>query len=250
MFVIKVFISSLIISLVILNGCSNKEELPEDNQEETEETNQAKDQDENGSAETNAKADDSTEQTTAPEGSSDDDKSDNEAQGLKLYRPDSGITKVFLQNDEYEMKYEIVEANNTHLQRLITFGDMTELQILKWTPEQISIVLREENPSDTSSQLNSFEAYEPPEVLLELSKTGDGSSEEVEIIKEGQKITVPAGTYENVYVVQKTSTSSTTGNEMIYTSYYAPNIGLIKDTREVTGENGYKTKTVLTGIKQ
>lgn len=235
-FPIKSIIYVIVFAIVILGGCSN--ESSSDSKELSKEDNQ----------ETNESVEEKEADDTNKEKSEVESEKDSQTDLLN-YRPEAGVTKTFTQNNEYQISYEIVAVNETHLQRLIKFGDMTELQILEWKPKQIAVVYTDKNPEDTSNQLDSFKSNNPAKTLIDLNKTGSGDGSDWEVIKQGEAVTVPAGTFEDVYVVKKTTIAETTGNKTIYQAYFAPEIGLIKDTREVTGDNGYQTTTVLTQVK-
>jgi hypothetical protein len=57
-----------------------------------------------------------------------------------------------------------------------------------------------------------------------------------------------SGTYEKVYLLEKI-TDEVQGADTIYTRYYAPGIGLVKETLEVTGENGYTGQMELASVE-
>lgn len=171
-----------------------------------------------------------------------------EKKGLIDYRPKVGSKKVFSQNNEFQITYHTIAANDKYVQRSISFGDSTTLQILEWNKDRISNVYQEQNPSDTSNQINSFKAYEPPINLLNVDKKGKGEGEEWEVISTNETVKVPYGQFTNVYVAQQTFVSDTTGDKTISKAFYAPETGLIKETTKVTGENGYEIITVLKSI--
>ncbi|WP_337017449.1 hypothetical protein [Oceanobacillus massiliensis] len=184
------------------------------------------------------------------ENGTDVDSEESNSLDLHRYRPLPGIEKLYLQDEEYNIKYEIIASNDTNVQRIIEFGDIVQLQILEWTSDKISIVYTESSPSDTSDQLEKFEPYEAPELLVDIEEAGTEESELPHITDDNLSVEVPAGKFHDVIEVRKTTVSTGTGNKMIFTSYYAPEVGLIKETRETTGDNGYQTETVLNEITE
>ncbi|MFC2949130.1 hypothetical protein [Virgibacillus sediminis] len=259
---------------LVLAACSNdtSKESASENQgedETTEETGQEEQETENNESETNQESADEdsnqedaasndeeaaeNKEDTVNEDSSEETAAGEEAggeQGMKEYRPEPGMTKIFVQDDEFEITYDIVAEDENHLQRNISFGDMVELQILNWTSDRIELVYKESNPEDTSSKLDSFEAINSTETILDVENQGEGDTRQPEIISTTETVSVPAGTYENVYVVRSTTTSSTTDNQTIFTTYFAPGVGVVKETMEATGENGYTSETVLTEVNE
>ncbi|UOQ45698.1 hypothetical protein MUN89_07140 [Halobacillus salinarum] len=200
-------------------------------------------------------SDESSSDQSSDNQNSDDKSGDSEKkvdlnEGFNQYRPKQGMTKTFIQDEEYELIHEIVAANDTHIQRVVKFGDIVTLQILKWTSEGASIVYQEQNPEDTSSQLDSYETYEPPMTLVDLNEKGKGNGEKWQIVKANAKVKVPYGTFDDVYVVQQTLTGEGSGNKTVITNYYAKDLGLIKETREVKGDNGYTSLSELERVKK
>lgn len=181
--------------------------------------------------------------------SSNSSESQNEASGLVLYRPDTGTKKTFKVNGNYEVTYDVTAENEKFVQRIIHLGASSTLQIIRWGEDKASIVYEIQNPEDTSNQLDDFEAYKPPELLISLSQTGSGESPEWEIVAKGKTIKVPYGEFDKVYVVQQTNTSSN-GKKTVRKDYYAPGMGLIKETTDVDGEQSYHAELVLTKVSK
>lgn len=227
----------LMTALVVLSGCGQDEKAPAANPENPEVEDQEEQTDEPVIDEVEEEPVVETEEPKEPSVS------------LLTYKPAADTEKVFVQDEEFEITYQIIAANETHLQQLIMSGDMVSLQILEWTPTEVSVVYEEENPSDTTDQLDSFKALNAPSTIFDVNKVGKGEGNIWEVIDGNEQVVVPAGTYDNVYVVQRTTTASTTDSKTINQAFYAPEIGLIKETIEVTGENGYEATTVLTEIK-
>ncbi len=164
---------------------------------------------------------------------------------FRNYRPEVGDKKTFIQNDQYEITHNIIAGNDRLLQRVIEFGDVETLQILEWSSDQLSVVFQEENPKSISDQLDTFETYESPKTLININKSGNGEGESWEVIADKETVEVPYGNFENVFVVKRTKISESSSNKNVYKAFYAPNVGLIKETYEVIGDNGYKVVTNL-----
>ncbi|PAV31302.1 hypothetical protein CIL05_01225 [Virgibacillus profundi] len=243
----------MLILITILAACSN-----EDTNESPVEKGDSSEQEQEIEKENNSEVDNN--QHTDDEESEEDREKENEEVegdgenneedstediGLIKYRPEAGTSKTFMQNDEFEITYEILAANEQYIQRIISFGDNITLQILEWTPDSIAIVYQEENPTDTSDQLDSFEAYEPPITLVDSDSLGEGNSSDWEIVSTDETVKVPFGEFSEVYLVKQTFESDTTGDKTISQAFYAPNMGLVKETVEVTGDNGYEITTEL-----
>jgi hypothetical protein len=69
------------------------------------------------------------------------------------------------------------------------------------------------------------------------------------VINQNESVQTPYQTFTNVYVIQKI-TNEVEGAETIYTNYIAPGIGLIKETFEVTGDQGYSAESMLQKIEE
>ncbi|MFC0525292.1 hypothetical protein ACFFGV_17050 [Pontibacillus salicampi] len=209
----------------------------------------------NDSSEGNT-SDSSEEENGDNNSSSDNDSKQNEeesndlSKGLNTYRPEEGMTKTFIQDDQYEITFNIVATNNTHLQRVIRFGDIETLEILKWVENDVSVVYKEENPENTKDQLDSFETFEPPETIIDLKQKGEGKKDEWQITKENATVELPYKKLDNVIVVQKTQTSSSSNKKSILTRYYAEGLGMVKETRETDGSNGFKSVAELQSVKK
>ncbi len=170
--------------------------------------------------------------------------------GFNQYRPKEGLEKTFVQDEEYELTYNTVAVNNTLVQRVVKFGDIVTLQILKWTSDGASIVYQEQSPKSTKNQLDSYDPYEPPVKIVNMNKKGKGTKEQWEVINTDKQVKVPYKTLDHVVVVRQTLTSESSGNKTVVTDYYAKDLGLIKETREVKGNNGYTSKSELERVKK
>ncbi|GEN54652.1 DUF4050 domain-containing protein [Halobacillus faecis] len=239
--------------------------------EKAEEENEAKEQEESTAStepeeEKNtdsgeaAASEDSDEGTEEPEedtveASGDETSSEEETKeeqtsnvGMKAYMPKEPMTKTFMQNDEYEAVYEIVDIQGNYVQQVITFGDMVTLQVLEWTEGTVSVVYEEYNPEDTASMLDGFEPVETVNVLMDVTQSSQSDSS-FKLIDENQTTSTPVREFENVLVVQKIEKADSSGAEVRSTFHYAPDYGLIKEKVEDKGENGYTMNSELIDIK-
>ncbi len=236
---------------------ANAEEKSSDDKDSSKDTSQDESKEDQTSENASSTDEDSKDQSSEDKQADQTDQSkDSEAtkedvnKGFNQYRPNEGLKKTFIQDEEYELTYDIVAVNNTHVQRIVKFGDIITLQILKWTSEGASIVYQEQNPKDTSSQLTTYDPYEPPVKIVDVNKKGEGSSEQWEVIHTNEMVKVPYDTFNHVYVVRQTLTSESSGSKTVITDYYAKGLGMIKETREVKGDNGYTSISVLDRVKK
>ncbi|WP_347548768.1 hypothetical protein ABFG93_14655 [Pseudalkalibacillus hwajinpoensis] len=164
-----------------------------------------------------------------------------EEKGVNLtnYRAEEGVVKSFTSNGQPHFNEEIIDQNKTYVQRVITLGSMKTLQILKWTEEDVSIVEEESNPEQIQSKLDGFEAVEEVDTLLTLS---DESNRTVTLL---ESVEVPYGTFEDVIEMKR----SIGEENMVVTTYYAPNTGLIKQVYEIGGDQPQKEIVELASIK-
>jgi hypothetical protein len=68
------------------------------------------------------------------------------------------------------------------------------------------------------------------------------------LLSNDTKEAVPAGDFQNVLIIQKT-TNEVVDEETIYTRYYAPKYGLIKEEFNQSGENGYSVISELEKVE-
>ncbi|WP_051254643.1 hypothetical protein [Halobacillus kuroshimensis] len=222
----------------------SKEEAPTEEEPEVEEEDQSQEAaaeeptEEEQSEETKDEEEDTV--SSASDDSEETEKAGSSA-GLKAYMPKGPMTKTFTQNEDYKVKHEVVDVNDRFVQQIVTFGDMVTLQILEFTEGRIAVVYQESNPEDTSSQLESFEAHETIDVLVDAT----GGSENFQILDEAQTTATPYGEFENVFVVQRTS-----GSKVTSMYHYAPDYGLIREKVEDKGDNGYTMTSELTEIQE
>ncbi|MBP3950213.1 hypothetical protein [Bacillus suaedae] len=164
--------------------------------------------------------------------------------GLFLYRPSVGSIMTFTNAGVEMFVHEVVATNDEYVQITVTLGGAPATQIYKWTSDEITLVFEDAAPVDPSEdRLDDFEQMEEPETLIHLK-----GEAKWELVDTAESITVPAGTFEDVYVI-KLITDDVEGEESIFTRYYAPGIGLIKEEFELTGENGYTDGATLTTVE-
>ncbi|KIL49881.1 hypothetical protein [Jeotgalibacillus soli] len=204
-----------------------------------------------GSEETAETADAVQEETNETVESSEEEQVlvENEQNGFKKYRAPSNVTKVFKQ-DEFEIYHDIIDQNENFVQELTRFGDAVTLNIFKWTEEEMSNVYKEENPQSTQSMISNFQTVESPSDAMSLTRTGMGDGPEWEVIAQNEEITVPYAAYTEVLVMKQTISSEASDQKTVTTRYYAPNVGLIKETIETDGENATVINTELSNITE
>ncbi len=158
---------------------------------------------------------------------------------FKEYRPKVGEKRTYTNAGEEIYVHEIVAENEEYIQVIVSLSGAPTTQIYRWTNEEYSLV-HEAAGRQSPELIEAFVPMEFPELFLDL----EGGQAEWKVIAENSTITVPSGTFTNVIAIQKT-TDEVAGADTIYTRYFAPRMGLIKETYEVTGEHGYKDEANL-----
>lgn len=210
---------------------SEKESKPS---EETEQSDQAKEEKEKEEA---------SESSKEMTGNSDKkNESKNSSDGpYKTYRPKTGATKQFEEQGTVLLTETITAANDDYVQIALRLGDSTTTQIYKWIGSEMTLVYEDRELQDHTVDL--LDTFEPNmnEKLL-----GEGA--DWKILDSSAAVETPYGKIENAVVIQKTS-NEVVGEETIFTRYYAPGLGLVKEDFELTGENGYKGESSLSSVE-
>lgn len=231
-------------------ACSKTEEkVIETNKENNKETQETT-SDDPESADTNEEEDSSTEiveeeeESASEEKDEKEDKESPEEPGLKLYQPSLGWEKKFTDGEDIVLTEKVIAINGEYVQLAIILGGNQSIQIYKWTPSELTLVYEEVSVDDASvNMLDSFTPSANPEILL------SDSSVQWELLEKGVELDVEYGSFEDVYVIQKV-TDEVEDADTIYTRYYAPGYGLVKETFEVTGEYGYSGETELAIVEK
>lgn len=169
-------------------------------------------------------------------------------QGINFleYRPEVGSKKSFTENGELVFTEEIIAANDEYVQTLMQLGDNQTTQIYRWTKNEITLLYEENNSENAHKDiLNSFVPIEQFETIV---NNDSSKSTTWKLLADNQKETVPAGEFNHVLIIQKT-TNEVVNEETTYTRYYAPKQGLIKEEFKLSGENGYSAKSELEKIE-
>jgi DNA mismatch repair ATPase MutL len=157
------------------------------------------------------------------------------------YRPETGAKKQFKEGGVVLLTENVVAANEEFVQIALTLGDSTTTQIFKWTGSEITLVYEERDLQDHSvSLLDSFKPNMNEKLL------GDGA--EWKLLEKSAAVQTDYGKQKNVFVIQKIS-NEVVDEETIFTRYYAPKLGLVKEDFELTGENGYKGESSLSSVE-
>lgn len=245
--IIFVFLTACMFSFIL--GCSKAEEKEtttnntEDTSEDT--TKQTEVTGEKEVAEEESKEDEDTQESNddSSEGSSEESSEQPAEQdpGLTVYRPEVGTIKQFTDGEDIVLTEEVIATNDQYVQLSLTLGGNQSIQVYEWTATEIALVYEEVTVEDSKQNiLDSFTPGGDREVLLSLN----GSKTQWEVKESALKLELSSGKYEGVYLLEKI-TDEVKGADTIYTRYYAPGIGLVKETLEVTGENGYKGEMEL-----
>jgi hypothetical protein len=228
--------------LIGLIGCSNEQEESLQNI------------DHGGNQVTKDSEEETTNEVTTPESESkteDENEESDDVMTLLDYRPEVGTIKKFFNQETLILTEHIIAENDEYLQRVIYLGDSPTVQVLRWTEEEVTIVHEDSDIEDpTLNILNDFESIEHShtETNNNEGQTLIGEKADWTLIQSDAEVKTPVGTYKDVYIIQKV-TQEIEGADTIYTYYFAPNIGLIKETFEVTGDQGYKEETILSKIE-
>jgi hypothetical protein len=259
-----VLVSLLTLSMTVFTACSASSPEEVSPKEDTEsasteyETTSGKDASVNENSEEQTPDTENTMEETETDSPS-SDSSDDSSQGsavdseqpskeevnmlLQQLKPDKKVVKTF-ENKDFSMTETIVDFNDTHVQRVLKVGDMETVQILEWDEEVIRVVYEESNSKNANeSKLDDFSPNKEMQAMADIKKKGQGDTSRWEIISENETVKVPYKTFENVVIVQNTVQN---GNaKTIHKVYFAPQIGMIKEVYEETGDNGYTVESVL-----
>jgi hypothetical protein len=227
--------------LFILAGCVVKEDSTQIVEKVNEEAKKEKvlrneRNDEREKKETNQQTDQQTEQQTV----------EDRAKGIfNQFKPEVGMKKVFIDtNSNIVMTEEVIAAKDHYIQILLTIGASNTTQIYKWTDDEVTLVFEKINPNNPRKNLlNEFKPNKN-EIILSNTQQADW-----ELLERDTTVAVPYGEFKNIYVVKKV-TDEVINEDTIYTRYYAPGVGLVKETFELTGENGYKGELSLSKVEQ
>lgn len=185
------------------------------------------------------------EETNKSSENSDQDSTENKnlEEGFYKYRPVVGSKRVFKNGDLEMFTQKIIASNDEYVQVTVEIGGTSTVQIYKWTSGELTLVYEE--PQAVNPEQNILDSFTPvknPEVIYSVDENANWT-----LIGEKESVTVPYGEFTNVYVMQKI-TDEVVGEDTIYTRYFAPGVGFIKETFELTGEQGYKDEANLSSL--
>lgn len=232
--------------LLVISACSKTEEKEIVTNNETNSESQESTSEDTGSADTKEDEETAEEEKSEEDSSTDEtDESDKPSDpGFKVYQPSVGWEKKFTDGEDIVVTEKVIAANDEYVQLAMMVGGNQSIQIYKWTPTEVALVYEEVSVDDASvNLLDSFTPNENPEVLL------NETSAQWELVESGVKLDVVYGSFEDVYVIKKV-TDEVEDADTIYTRYYAPGYGLVKETYEVTGEYGYSGKAELEVVEK
>jgi hypothetical protein len=232
--------------LLVISACSKTEEKDIATNKVNETETQKNNSKETDSADIN-KEDEEDEpiEKKETEDSEDNDVPENSDPGLKTYQPELGAEKKFTDGEDIVLTEKVVAVNDDYVQLSIKLGGNQSIQIFKWTENEVALVYEEVSVEDsTTNLLDSFTPNINPEILFSTS----GASAHWKVLETGVKVDVEYGSFDDVYVLQKV-TDEVEDADTIYTRYYAPGYGLVKEIFEVTGENGYSGQTELSTVE-
>lgn len=245
----KKFIT-LILSFILLIGCSNSQTDEGSNEETNKESNEKTDDNQQVKEDPVAN-DEANDETNNEELVTENNENENEneltqeKEGLLVYRPKVGSEMIYTKDGEEMFVYNIIAENDEYVQLTISIGESPTTHIYKWTATEITLVY--EDPSASDPKINLLTDFKPTEAKTLESVVNLLGSADWKLLSETESITVPYGTFNDVYVLEKV-TDDVENADTIFRRYYAPEVGLIKETFELTGENGYKDEAHLEEI--
>jgi hypothetical protein len=167
-----------------------------------------------------------------------------EPTGMNLYKPKVGVLKTFtVDGGSQTYSEEFVYETDKYIQKVTTIGQSVTVQVYKWTSEEISLVLEDREPVDPYA--NYLTTLNNPEAIDTYYFEGES---DWELVESNKTVNVPSGEYTNVLVFKKI-TNEVEGADTIYVNYFAPELGLIIEEFELTGDQGYTAKSVLTSVE-
>ncbi|WP_191566691.1 hypothetical protein [Metabacillus idriensis] len=246
----KKTLSVLLLFLLLISGCASNEK-DENNQENKKEEMKDSETKTNGSSTGTTQneeidQDEKKAETVQSKVSKNeaDKKTDSEktASGPYMeYRPKEGTKKEFKEDGVVLLTEHVVAVTDEYVQIAMTLGESTTTQIYKWTGSEITLVFEDREIEDhTKNMLNSFDAN--------LNEKLAGEEADWKMLDDSAAVETPYGKHEDVLIIQKTS-NEVVNEESIFTRYYAPELGLVKEDFELTGENGYKGESSLSSIE-
>lgn len=163
---------------------------------------------------------------------------------LKQYRPKVGTVRTFMNGEDEIYVQKVIAENQDYVQITIYLSGAPTTHIYKWTNNELILVYENSSPVDPDENiLESFKPMEELETLINLNESSDWK-----LLSQSEIVSVPYDTFQHVYVIKKI-TDEVEGADTIYTRYFAPEVGLIKETYELTGETGYKDEANLERIE-
>jgi hypothetical protein len=167
---------------------------------------------------------------------------------LTLYRPKTGTKKVFVgANNQEAFTEEFSQENDNYVQSIVRIGLSTSVLVYKWTTDEISINSVKQSPKDPNQNfLNGMKDNKNREIMI---SSKEPSKAIWKVIEKDASVQTPYKSFDHVLVIQKTTNEVKDANT-IYTYYLAPQIGIVKETYEVTGKTGYKEESLLQQVKE
>lgn len=156
-----------------------------------------------------------------------------ENKGLVEYMPKRAIKKTFLL-EEFEIVREVTAVKGNRMLETITFGDVVTKQVSEWTPTKLTMLFNNaEGVEDVT--IDNFESTTAPEVYIDKLNEQKGP-QAWKVLDEKRSLTLPAGSYKDVLVIEQTITSETSNQQTITRYYYGKGLGVIKE--ETITKNG------------
>ncbi|MFC4323399.1 hypothetical protein [Litchfieldia salsa] len=163
---------------------------------------------------------------------------------LSTYRPEIDTVRTYSNAGEEIYVHKIVAANEELIQMTIYLSGAPTTQVYRWTEDEIVLIYEDSTLSNHSEDiLDDVPTTSAVETVFNLKGDADW-----ELVDTNQTLNVPYGAYRDVIVARKV-TDEVEGAETIHTRYYAPGLGLVKETYEVKGDRGYSDGAELEKVE-
>lgn len=158
-----------------------------------------------------------------------------EPAGLQAYIPASGLVKNF-EVDSFELTRTVLEVKDNKVLEEIAFGDVKTIQITEWTENDMKMLFNTgEMEGITDISIDGLVPTSEPIVMIDEANSAEG---EWILVSKEETLELPAGTFENVVVIEQILKSESSDQVTTLTHYYAPQLGLVKEKTVVAnGEN-------------
>ncbi|WP_422123970.1 hypothetical protein DHX103_03935 [Planococcus sp. X10-3] len=191
-----------------------------------------------GDSSTEEPAEEVSEETTEDSETEEEPASEEEVvepAGFLAYIPAAGLVKNF-EVDSFELTRTVLEVKDNKVLEEITFGDVKTIQISEWTESGMKMLYNTgETEGITDISIDGIEPTSEPIVMIDEANSTEG---EWLVVSKEETLELPAGTFENVTVIEQVLKSESSDQVTTLTQYFAPELGFVKEKTVIT--NGEK----------